>query len=95
VVNQPGYSIGAARCNGPLGPCADTSSRPLLGSNGQGHGPGEESVFSNAAGLWVLYAPFSSTLPLPGPPRPVAMAHLGFGPAGRYLADALDVSGPS
>jgi hypothetical protein len=55
--NQPGYSIGAARCAGPLGPCADTSSAPLLGSNAQGQGPGEESVFSDAAGLWLLYTP--------------------------------------
>ena len=92
--NQPGYSIGAARCAGPLGPCADTSSAPWLGSNSQGQGPGEESVFANAAGLWLIYTPFSSTLPLPGPPRPVAMAHLGFGPAGPYVAAPLEVSGP-
>jgi beta-xylosidase len=92
--NQPGYSIGAARCAGPLGPCSDTSSTPLLGSNSQGQGPGEESVFSNASGYWLLYTPFSSTLPLPGPPRPVSMAHLGFGTAGPYLAAPLEVSGP-
>ena len=93
--NQPGYSIGVARCSGPLGPCHDTSSAPLLGSTAQGQGPGEESVFANAAGLWLLYTPFSSTLPLPGPARPVAMAHLGFGAGGPYLAAPLDVSGPS
>jgi len=92
--NQPGYSIGAARCAGPLGPCRDDSSAPLLGSNAQGEGPGEESVFSNAAGLWLLYTPFSSTLPLPGPPRPVAVAHLGFAPSGPYLAAPLAVPGP-
>ena len=91
--NQPGYSIGAARCSGPLGPCHDQSSSPLLASNVQGQGPGEESVFANAAGLWLLYTPFSSTLPLPGPPRPVSMAHLGFGPTGPYLAAPLQVSG--
>jgi hypothetical protein len=28
-------------------------------------------------------------LPNPGTPRPVAMAHLGFGPAGPYLAEPL------
>lgn len=65
--NQPGYSIGAARCTGPLGPCTDISLTPLLGSNAQGQGPGEESVFANAAGYWLLYTPFSSTLPRPGP----------------------------
>jgi beta-xylosidase len=93
--NQPYYAIGAARCAGPAGPCADTTSTPLLGSNAQGEGPGEESVFSNDAGVWLLYTPFRSTLPLPGPPRPVAMAHLGFGPAGPYLAAPLEVSGPA
>ncbi len=92
--NQPGYSIGAARCAGPLGPCRDDSPAPLLGSNAQGQGPGEESVFANAAGFWLLYTPFSSTLPLPGPARPVAVAHLGFGPSGPYLAAPLAVPGP-
>jgi hypothetical protein len=93
--NQPGYSIGVARCAGPLGPCADASPSPLLGSNAQGQGPGEESVFTNAAGVWLLYTPFRSTLPLAGPPRPVAMAHLGFGPSGPYLAAPLEVAGPA
>ena len=37
--NQPAYSIGAARCAGPLGPCADTAAAPLLASNVQGAGP--------------------------------------------------------
>ncbi len=91
--NQPAYSIGAAPCAGPLGPCIDTSASPLLASNAQGQGPGEESVFSNDAGMWLLYTPFNSTLPLPGPPRPVAMAHLGFGPNGPYLAAPLEVGG--
>ncbi len=93
--NQPGYSVGAARCAGPTGPCTDVSPSPLLASNAQGQGPGEESVFSNAAGVWLLYTPSRSTLPLPGPPRPVAMAHLGFGPSGPYLAAPLEVAGPA
>ncbi len=87
--NQSTYAIGVARCAGPLGPCADTSPTPLLASNAQGTGPGEESVFSDASGVWLLYTPFRSTLPLPGPPRPVALAHLGFGPGGPYLAAPL------
>jgi len=90
--NQPGYAIGAAPCAGPLGPCIDTSSTPLLASNAQGAGPGEESVFTDARGIWMLYTPFRSTLPLPGPPRPVAMARLGFDPAGPYLASPTSVS---
>jgi glycosyl hydrolase family 43 len=90
--NQAGYAIGVARCAGPLGPCADTSSTPLLSSNAQGSGPGEASVFANAQGVWLLYTPFRSTLPLPGPPRPVAMARLGFGPSGPYLAAPQSVT---
>jgi hypothetical protein len=88
--NQPSYAIGVARCAGPSGPCHDTSSSPLLASNAQGAGPGEESVFSNNAGIWMLYTPWSSSLPNPGPPRPVAVAHLGFGPDGPYLAEPLE-----
>jgi beta-xylosidase len=85
--NQTSYAIGVARCTGPAGPCHDASATPLLASNAQGAGPGEESVFSNSAGIWMLYTPWSSALPNPGPPRPVAMAHLGFGPDGPYLAE--------
>jgi len=84
--NQPGYAIGVASCAGPGGPCADLSGAPLLGSNTEGAGPGEESVFADADGVWLLYNPFDSTLPLPGPPRPVDIARLGFGPDGPYLA---------
>jgi beta-xylosidase len=90
--NQPGYAIGVATCAGPSGPCADTSPAPLLGSNAQGAGPGEESVFTDSNGVWLLYTPFRSNLPLPGPPRPVAMARLGFGPGGPYLAAPTTVS---
>ena len=91
--NQPGYSVGVAHCAGPLGPCTDVSPSPLLASNAQGEGPGEESIFTNSAGVWLVYTPFRSTLPLPGPPRPVAMAHLGFGSAGPYLAAPPEVRG--
>ena len=93
--NQPGYSIGAARCAGPLGPVRRFVVARRSWLELQGQGPGEESVFANAPGIWLLYTPFCSTLPLPGPPRPVSMAHLGFGPAGPYLAAPLEVSGPS
>jgi hypothetical protein len=93
--NQTSYAIGVARCVGPIGPCHDTSSSPLLASNAQGAGPGEESVFSNDAGIWMLYTPWSSTLPNPGAPRPVAVAHLGFGPDGPYLAQPLQTGSNS
>ncbi|HEY1652382.1 MAG TPA: glycoside hydrolase family 43 protein [Acidimicrobiales bacterium] len=84
--NQSGYAIGVARCAGPLGPCADTSPVPLLGSNAQGAGPGEESVFSDQKGIWLLYAPFHSPAPRPGPARPATAVRLGFDSAGVYLA---------
>jgi hypothetical protein len=85
--NQPGYAIGVAPCAGPLGPCADMSPSPLLGSNEQGSGPGEESVFADNRGIWLLYAPFHSAYaPFQTPPRPATVARLGFGNAGVYVA---------
>ena len=92
--NQPGYAIGVASCAGPLGPCADTSPAPLLRSNEQGTGPGEESVFADPRGIWLLYAPFhSSFVPFLTPPRPATVARLGFDGAGVYLAATPSVPG--
>lgn len=85
--NQPYYAIGVARCSGPLGPCTDTTSTPWLASNLQGAGPGEESLFADSKGIWMLYSPFRSTRPLPDPPpRPVAMLRVGFRARGPYIA---------
>jgi hypothetical protein len=84
--NSPGYAIGAARCSGPAGPCIPTSKAPLIASNSQGAGPGEPSVFENAAGFWILYNPWKSNDPLPTPNRPVVIAHLGFTAVGPYIA---------
>ena len=36
-------------CQSPLGPCADVDPTPFIGSNLQGSGPGEESLFVEAA----------------------------------------------
>src|ERR1700722_10110320 len=52
--NEAAYAIGTARCRGPAGPCADHTPLPLLGSNAQGAGPGEESVFEDPSGVWML-----------------------------------------
>jgi hypothetical protein len=93
--DTPGYAIGVARCAGPLGPCHDTADTPLLGSNLQGWGPGEQSIFANAAGIWMVYSPWFADPSYAGPPRPVALAHLGFGPAGAYLAAPLETAAPS
>jgi hypothetical protein len=92
--NQPGYAIGVAPCAGPHGPCADASATPLLRSNEQGTGPGEESVFADSRGIWLLYAPFqSSFVPLLTPPRPATVARLGFDDAGAYLAATPSIPG--
>jgi len=93
--NSPDYAIGAARCAGPMGPCADSSSVPLVASNAQGKGPGEESVYSDPTGAWLLYTPWHSDSPnLDIPPRPVAMTRIGFGPTGPYLATWMDPPSP-
>jgi hypothetical protein len=85
--NQPAYAIGAARCQGPEGPCSDSSAWPLLASNDQGQGPGEASIFADSSGVWMLYSPRRSFAPLPDiPPRPVDITRLGFTAAGPYLA---------
>ena len=50
------YAIGVATCKGPLGPCTDSSSQPLLASGTALSGPGGEAVFSDAVGsLWITF----------------------------------------
>ncbi|MGA2930657.1 MAG: glycoside hydrolase family 43 protein, partial [Acidimicrobiales bacterium] len=50
------YGVGVATCTGPLGPCSDSSARPIL-SSGQGvAGPGGESVFADTTGAyWIAF----------------------------------------
>jgi hypothetical protein len=84
--NGPNYAIGAARCDSPQGPCVDLGQNPLLGSNAQGSGPGEPSLFADSAGVWMLYSPWHSLAPHPDFPRPVDITRLGFDAAGPYLA---------
>ena len=50
------YGVGVATCTGPLGPCSDSSSSPML-SSGQGvAGPGGESVFADTTGAyWIAF----------------------------------------
>jgi GH43 family beta-xylosidase len=80
------YGIGAAQCQGPLGPCTDADPAPFLGSNLQGLGPGEESLFEDGSGVYLLYNPFKSEDPNAIVPRPVDMARIGFTSFGPYLA---------
>jgi hypothetical protein len=59
IFNDPMYAMGFARCASPLGPCYDTTNVPLIGSNKQGVGPGEETVFVGPNGsTWLLYNPW-------------------------------------
>jgi beta-xylosidase len=44
------YAIGVARCAGPVGPCTETSSQPLLASQPAFSGPGGPSVFVDSSG---------------------------------------------
>ena len=93
--NNPRYGIGIARCNGPAGPCADESSVPFMGSNAQGPGPGEASVFQTASGIWMLYTPRCSAAPYADvPPRPIYITRLGWTAQGPYLASGNPPSAP-
>jgi hypothetical protein len=50
------YAIGYATCSGPLGPCTNRSTTPLLASQPGMSGPGGPSVFSDAQGnLWMAF----------------------------------------
>ncbi len=51
------YAIGMASCSGPLGPCTDSSSQPILSSDGTMSGPGGPDVFTdNQGNLWLAFA---------------------------------------
>ncbi len=55
------YAIGVARCAGPLGPCTESSSQPLLASQPAFSGPGGPSVFTDPSGN--LHMAFHAWLP--------------------------------
>ena len=80
------YGIGVAQCQSPFGPCTDPDTGPFLGSNLQGLGPGEESLFESGGEVSLLYNPFKANDPNPVIPRPVSEARIGFTPLGPYLA---------
>jgi beta-xylosidase len=83
--NQPAYGIGVAECAGPAGPCRKALDRPWLGSNAQGAGPGESSLFRDGRGWWIVYGPWAVDFEA-STPRPVAMARVVFGATGPHLA---------
>jgi beta-xylosidase len=82
------YGMGALRCKGPLGPCSSAASKPMLTTNQQGAGPGEETYFTaNDGSDWLLYSPWYTGDPI-APDRPVEAARIGWGPSGPYVAAA-------
>ena len=90
--NQPYYAVGVARCAGPAGPCTDLGRNPILSSNLQGQGPGEESLVRTSNGSWwMAYSPWAW-----GPSgvtnRPVALARIDFGLAGPEFETAAHAS---
>jgi GH43 family beta-xylosidase len=84
--NQPAYGIGVAECETPAGPCTKPLDRAWLGSNAQGFGPGEASLFTDDDGrMWIVYAPWAVQFETKTP-RPVALAHVAFDDNIPYLA---------
>lgn len=91
--NGPSYGVGYAACTGPVGPCSDRSVRgPFIGSNEEGEGPGEESLFEDSSGRWwMLYSPWF--FGFDGKPnRPVAVAPIGFGSHPYIAASGKDAA---
>lgn len=85
--NQPTYGLGLAVCDTPAGPCHRHGTDRFLGSNDQGAGPGEASVWTDRDGsVWLAYSPWAQRY-RSYTPRPFAIARLGFDATGPYLAD--------
>lgn len=82
------YAIGVARCDGPLGLCHDLGEAPLVSTNQQGEGPGEETVFiAPDHSYWLLYNPWHTGL-LAALLRPAEGVRIGWSVQGPYVADA-------
>jgi beta-xylosidase len=87
---DPNYAVGVAECAGPSGPCRDHGSAPLLASNAQGVGPGEESVFAADGRYWLVY---NAARVDDGSGRSVALTPLTFGPAGPSIGGSAAARG--
>jgi hypothetical protein len=54
--NSANYAVGVAICSGPLGPCTEPLSQPILTSGRAWAGPGGESVFTDSSGSpWIAF----------------------------------------
>ena len=50
------YAVGVASCSGPLGPCTEPWTQPILSGDANEVGPGGESVFFDASGsAWIAF----------------------------------------
>jgi hypothetical protein len=81
---SPQNGIGMMTCASIQGPCTDTRTSAFLGSNSQGTGPGEESLFQQGGNTWLLYSPnaiYGSYFF-----RPLAVARVAVGEHGPYVA---------
>ena len=81
---DPHNGVGMMTCASIQGPCTDNRTSAFLGSNHQGQGPGEESLFQEGGNTWLLYSPnaiFGQYFY-----RPLAVARVAVGPHGPYLA---------
>jgi hypothetical protein len=76
--------IGVAMCDGPLGPCDDPAVGPWLGSNTNGTGPDEESLFEQDGAFWLLYSPQAIEGPTQLPS--LAVSRVAFRSGQPYLA---------
>jgi beta-xylosidase len=82
--NQPAYDVSVDRCAGPTGPCQPALEGPWFGSNAEGAGPGEESLFGQGSRWWMLYAIRHADFD-GGGVRPVGLARLVFDAAGPHV----------
>jgi hypothetical protein len=81
--NSSDYAVGWATCKGPLGPCAEPLSTPILTSGTDIAGPGGESVFTDSNGsMWMAFAAW-----VPGA--------VGYPNSRVFYLRELDLSGPS
>lgn len=88
------YAMGAVECKGPLGGCHGERKGPLVSSNAQGAGPGEETIFvANDGSVWVLYSPWH-TGDIAALLRPVEAVRIGWDSDGPYVAEAGQFPSP-
>lgn len=88
------YAMGAVECAGPLGGCVDVLQGPLISSNAQGPGPGEETVYvSSSHQDWILYSPWHTGMVAID--RPVYAARILWSSLGPFIIDPPRFPPPS